>query len=193
MALSMIPTSFVPRATPVASAPRHIEGGGSGALGAIAYGILGIVFVLALGVFFYNRILIQQKDANDAALAKAESGIDAATVEGFVRLRDRLDSSQSLMKGHTAFSNFFVALEKLLPANVRFTALHLSFDATGAATLQGSGTAKSFNTLAAASSAFATDNRIKDVIFSGITINRDSSVSFTVAANLDPSIVTYTP
>jgi Tfp pilus assembly protein PilN len=55
--------------------------------------------------------------------------------------------------------------------------------------IEGTGTAKSFNALAAASTALASDGRIKDVIFSAITVNKDATVSFSVSATLDPKIV----
>jgi hypothetical protein len=50
------------------------------------------------------------------------------------------------------------------------------------------GTARSFNTLAAQSSAFATDKRIKRAIFSGITA-KAGAVSFNLEAQLDPGLV----
>ena len=59
--------------------------------------------------------------------------------------------------------------------------------------MEGTGVAKSFNALAAASAAFAADGRIKDAIFSNININRDSSVSFALAATLDPKIIAFSP
>jgi len=163
------------------------------ALSLLAYALLGIAFVLALGVFFYGRILAADKIAKDAALAKAEGGIDLATVEGFVQLRNRLNYGETLLKNHASFSSFFSSLETLLPLSVRFNTLHLSFDPLGAAKLEGSGTAKNFNALAAASGAFAADGRIKDAIFSKISINRDNSVSFSLSATLDPKILLFAP
>lgn len=189
--LPTIPTSFVPHA---ASAERRAVGTDVGsAFSIVAYSLLGIVFLVALGVFFYGRILASNKSAKDAALARAEAAIDPVTVEGFVQLRDRLNSSQTLLANHIAFSGFLSALETLLPSTVRFTSLHVALDASGTTKVDGSGIAKSFNALSAASSAFAADGRIKDVIFSKITVNRDSSVSFGFAAVLDPKLTVYTP
>ena len=99
----------------------------------------------------------------------------------------------TLLAGHVAFSGFFALVETILPTTVRFTAIHLSLDDTGGASLDGSGVAKSFNALAAASAAFATDGRIKDAIFSSIAINKDNSVSFSISASLDPKLVAFSP
>ena len=185
-----IPTSFVPHQNAV---PRRFSSGFTSAFGFFSYAVLGIVFLLALGILFYGRILAADKSSTDKELLAAEKAIDAKTIENFVRLRNRLTSSETLLGGHVAFSTFFSSLEKILPATVRFTTLRLSLDAAGASKMEGTGVAKSFNALAAASAAFAADGRIKDAIFSNININRDSSVSFALAATLDPKIIAFSP
>lgn len=186
-----IPTSFVPHAM---SAPaRRFRSDFTGTFGYFAYGVLGIVFMLALGIFFYNRLLVSNEASKRAEVVAAQGKIDPATVEAFVRLRDRLNSGTTLLEQHTAFSGFFSVIERILPASVRFATLHISLDGTGAAKIEGSGVAKSFNVLAAASNAFATDGRIKDAIFSNISVNRDGSVSFALSAMLDPKLIAFTP
>lgn len=162
-------------------------------LGLLAYLVLGLVFLAAIGVFFYGRILSGTILSREAALAKAQAAIDPATVLGFVQLRDRLNSGQSLLANHIAPSGFFTALQSILPATVRFTALHLTIDSTGAARVDGTGVSKTFNALSAASSAFANDGRIKNVIFSKMTINKDSSISFGFSATLDPKLIAFSP
>ncbi len=157
------------------------------------YAILGIVFVLALGVFFYGRILSSSHSEKEAELAQAQAAIDPATIEGFVKLRDRLNLSASLLSKHVAFSNFFAALETLLPTTVRFSSLNVSVEPSGATKVEGSGVAKSFNALAAVSTAFAADGRIKDAIFSKIVVNKDSSITFGFSATLDPKLIAFSP
>lgn len=185
-----IPTSFVPHAASV-SAPRF-RSDLTGAFGFFAYAVLGIAFVLALGVFFYGRILTSSAASKDAALKSAEANIDPATVLNFVRLRDRLTASGLLLGGHIAFSEFFSVIERLLPASTRFTSLHLLRNDAGIAKVEGAGIAGSFNTLAATSNAFASDGRIKDAIFSNISVNNNGSVSFAFSATLDPKLVLFT-
>jgi len=185
-----IPTSFVPHAA--SSSARRFRTDFTGAYGFFAYAIFAIVFALALGVFFYGRILASSKAAKDAALASAQANIDPATVENFVRLHNRLNSGGSLLAGHTAFSGLFSALESLLPVSVRFTSLHLSRSDTGVSKIEGAGVARNFNALAAASNAFSVDERIKDAIFSNISVNDDGSVSFALSATLDPKLIAFT-
>ena len=185
-----IPTSFVPHAAPAA---RRFSGDFIGAFGFVGYGILGLAVVLALGVFFYGRILASEQVAKDTALAKSEAAIDPSTVEGFVRLRDRLTQSETLLNNHLALSGFFGALSTLMPATTRFTTLHLTVDAEGMVDLQGAGVAQSFNALAALSDAFAADGRIKNAIFSDITVNDSSSSPSRFTATLDPKLVAFVP
>lgn len=56
-----------------------------------------------------------------------------------------------------------------------------------------SGTARTFNALAAQSSVFAGEKRIKRAIFSDIRINDNKSVSFSLEADLDPKLLTLVP
>lgn len=187
-----IPTSFVPHTASGASRRSSVTS--ITAFTIISYAIFGIVFVLALGVFLYGRILASSKANKDSALAEAQASINPAVVESFVRLRNRLSSGETLLNNHTAFSGFFSAFGSLLPTTVRFTSVHLSLDEKGKANFDGAGVSKSFNALAAASTAFAKDGRIKSAIFSNIVVNaKDSSVSFSFSATLDPKLVVYVP
>lgn len=187
-----IPTAFVPHDSSL-SERRLLRTDLGGLFDILSYVILLIVFVLALGVFVYGRVLTERQAVKDKALIVAEENIDSETIKEFVQLRDRLDSSKKLLKNHVVFSAFFTALGGILPVNVRFSSLSISVDETNTAKIQGVGVAKSFNTLAFASTAFATDKRIKDVIFSDIAINKDNSVSFSMQALLDPKLITYAP
>ena len=185
-----IPTSFVPHLNAI---PQKFRADFTGAFGFFAYAVFGVVFLLALGVFFYGRILSADKASKDKALLAAEAAINAKTVENFVRLRDRLTSSDALLKEHVIFSSFFSSLEKIIPTSVRFTALNLSFDTAGVLKMDGGGVAKNFNALAVASTAFAADGRIKDAIFSNIKINKDNSVSFSLVATPDRAMTAFSP
>lgn len=187
--LPNIPTSFVPRTATVER--RRVSTDLGGVFAIIAYAVLGIVFILAAGVFLYGRYLEGNKLAKDAALDKASSSIDQGTIKGFVQLRDRLNTSKTLLANHVALSGFFTALETILPATVRFTSLHIAVDAGGTTKVEGTGVSKSFNALSVASGAFAADGRIKDVIFSKMSINKDSTVSFGFSATLDPKLTAF--
>lgn len=185
-----IPTSFVPHSS--SAVARRFRTPAGGIFSALAYGLLGIAALLAIGVFLYGRILAGEQAAEDAALAKAQSAIDPATVASFARLRDRLVSGEKLLDSHAAPSNFLALLSTIMPANVRFSVLNLRLDDTGAMQLDGTGMAKNFNALAAASGAFAAAGRIKNAIFSHIIVSsRDNTVSFSLSATIDQKLLAF--
>ncbi len=188
-----IPTSFVPYSA--SAQTRQFRTDYSGAFKFLVFGVLGLAVVLALGVFVYGRVLSAKKTSTDAKLVEAREKIRATDIENFVRLRNRLVSSQTLLNNHSAISGFFSALEKLVPATARFSTLHIAVDnVTGTTKLTASGVAKNFNVLAAVSGAFSDDGRIKDAIFSNIVVNqKNNSVSFALSATLDPKLVAFTP
>ena len=185
-----IPTSFVPH--PGSKMPESPRTRFTNAFGVFSYGIVVLAVVLAIAVFLYGLFLNSRKEAKDQELAAAQSAIDPATVENFVRLKNRLNLSRSLLEGHAAFSEFFRAFEAMLPASVRFSSLHVSAEENDVV-LEGVGTAKSFNALAATSNAFGSDGRIKDAIFSNISVNKDNTVSFSLSAKLSPKIFEFSP
>ncbi|MFZ2501002.1 MAG: hypothetical protein WAW90_03430 [Minisyncoccia bacterium] len=189
--LPTIPTSFVPRSA--STDRRHLHTEFADVISFLAYILLVLSFALALGVFLYGRILDASKASKEASLAKAETSVDATTVESFVKLRDQLSSGQKLLANHVSLSGFFVTLEKLLPSTVRFSSLHVLVDDSGVARVTGTGVAQNFNALAAASGNFASDGRFKDAIFSKMNVNKDKTVSFGFSTTLDQSIVAFYP
>jgi len=186
-----IPTSFVPH--PLGGAPRRAGSDLTGVFGAVIYVILGIVIALAVGVFFYGRILASTEEEKRAKLAEIEGSVDSVTIENFVRLHDRLASGQGLLSKHGAFSNFFAVLERIIPSTVRFSTLHVLLNEKGGgARLEASGVARNFNALAAVSSALAADGRIRDAIFSGISVSQNNgSVTFSLTATIDQKLIEF--
>jgi hypothetical protein len=182
-----IPTSFVPR--PSAS-PRAVRGasGISGAFFFLSAAIFALALAGAAGVFLYGRYLTSTAASKDAQLKSAQAQIDQTTVANFIELQQQLTQGEELLGGHVALSQFLDALGLLTIANVRFSQLTATVNDDHTATVGLSGTAASFNALAAQSAALATDSRIKDAVFSGISITKNG-VGFTLSATLDPSLV----
>lgn len=151
--------------------------------------IAGLTAAIAVGTFGYDRYLQHQLAGKQAKLSVAQQNVDQNTIEEFVRLRDRLANGENLLSNHVMLSQFFDTLEGLTLQNVRFSNLRLSVAGDHTARLQMTGTAKSFNALAAQSNAFAAEKRIKRAIFSNITLNDAKLVGFTLTADIDPKLV----
>lgn len=154
----------------------------------VSFVIAGIVILMAVGVFAYEKFLQSEADKKAADLQTAQQNVNQETVAGFLRLKDRLTSAQTILDNHVELSQFFTLLEGLTLNTVRFTALTVTVNSDRGAEIKMSGTAKDFNALAAQSASFATDKRIKQAIFSGITSDKNG-VTFSVVAKLDPKLV----
>ena len=61
----------------------------------------------------------------------------------------------------------------------------------GSASLTVTGSADSFSSVALQSDQFGATKLLKDVIFSGISVNESGKVGFTVTATIDPSLLLY--
>lgn len=163
-----------------------------GAFAFFGYGLLVLMLVASAGVFSYEHLLSSQKATKDAELAKKEAAIDPKTADGFVRLRDRLQSGKTLIANHVAISRFFGDFDTLIPTGVRFTALELSPVVGASGKLTAAGSARTFNQLAVLSSNFAADGNIRDAIFSDLTVDSQSgAVTFSLTASVDAALTAF--
>ncbi len=189
MALSPgIPTSFVPRQPVQPSANRQMRGGSNIFL-IFSLVVLGIVVAMAVGVFVYSKYLTNSLQTKSDQLATAQKQVDQNTIEDFVRLRDRLNNGSDLLTNHVMLSQFLDTLERLTLANVRFNSMKLVVAGDHTAKIDITGSAKTFNALAAQSNAFAGEKLIKRAIFSAITLSDSKLVTFRLTADIDPRLV----
>lgn len=152
--------------------------------------LLGVGTLACAGVFGYELYLKGARDAKQEELAAAQRAVDIDTVEGFIRLRDRLSATESILNQHVELSEFFGVLESRTLQTVRFSNLQISVNGDRSAEVEMEGVARSFNALAAQSASIAAEKRIKRAIFSDITVNDNGTVGFALSATLDPRIIT---
>ncbi|MEK9161038.1 MAG: hypothetical protein AAB440_03335 [Patescibacteria group bacterium] len=189
MALSpTIPTSFVPKQPVRPTAPRSRASGANLFL-VISFFLLGAAVVGSVLVFAYQQYLKSVITEKETQLQTAEEEINFATVEEYIRVRDRFTAAQELLDEHVTLSQFLSVLEKSTLANVRFSTFTFILSDEGVPTIEMNGIARNFNALAAQSNAFGADTRIKSAIFSDITVNANNSVSFHVSAQLSPALL----
>ncbi len=154
--------------------------------------IVGAAVVMAGGIFAYDKYLGTVREKKASELKAAEDSISRTTVEEFIRLRNRFSSAETLLDQHVALSQFFTTLEGITVQNVNFDSLTVNVVNDRTATIHMTGSAKSFNALAAESSAFAAEKRIRRAIFSGISATDKGTVKFSLQAELDPRLVIST-
>ena len=173
---------------PVRTSPTPARSGGNVFL-VIASLALGLALLGSIGVFAYERYLSGVRDARALEVAQAEEQINPASVEDFIRTRDRFIEAGRILDNHVAVSQFFDLLESLTLQSVRFDNLAFTLADDRSAEIRISGVARTFNSLAAQSSAFASEKRVKSAIFSGITVNPNRTVAFELEADLDPRLL----
>lgn len=156
----------------------------------IAAVIAGISILAAVGIFAYELYLKNARDQKSAALLEAQRAVDLDTVEGFIRLKNRLSTVEVLLNQHIALSEFFNTLESKTLQTVRFSGLTVEVNDDRSAEIQMEGVARTFNALAAQSSAIAAEKRIKRAIFSDISVNENGTVGFTLTASVDARLIT---
>lgn len=189
MALSpSIPTSFVPK-QPVSPGVKRTSG--TNILLLVSIVILGVAIAASVCVFIYDQYLISTEKAKAAQLIQAQQNVSLSKVQDFVRLRNRLLASKTILNNHIELSKFFTLLGNITSQNVTFTGLQIQVADDHSAKIELKGVAKTFNTLAVESTAFAQQPDIKSAIFSGITINK-GTVNFTVDATLAPELIVGT-
>ena len=149
-----------------------------------------ISLLLAAAVFGYELYLKNARDQKSVALSEAQKAVNLDTVEEFIRLKNRLSTVETLLNQHVGLSEFFDTLEARTLQTVRFSGLTIVVEDDRSAEISMDGVARSFNALAAQSSAIAAEKRIKRAIFSDISVNTNGTVGFTLTATLDPRLIT---
>jgi hypothetical protein len=185
-----IPTSFVPK-QPVT--PGRKRSSGTNFLLLVSFIIIAVTVISAGSIFAYQQYLQGVENTKGSELVQAQNSVSQSTVDQFVTLRNRLTAADTVLNQHVALSQFFNVLDSLTLQNVSFSALSIAVADDRTATINLMGSAKDFNSLAAESTAFASNPHIKSAIFSNIMVAADTGyVTFTITATLDPALVTET-
>ncbi len=167
--------------------PRHSESSGNMFM-VLSLIALGIAVVLSGAVFAYAHYLEGVSVAKGEQIQQEQQSVSPDTVQGFLRLSNRLKAASTVLNNHVTISRFLDVIEALTLKDVRFASLSVTTAPDGTADVKMTGNAKTFNALAAQSAAFAEDPRIKQAIFSGISADEQGVVGFSVSAKLDAKL-----
>ena len=192
-------TSFIPK-KPVTMTGQTRSGGMS-----IFLLISIIIFLVSLGlggyVFLRKNILIQKISSDQATIETNKSGLvsDSITVESLVKLNSRINVAKVLLAKHVSISPIFNFLQTATLKSVRFK--NFSFNSAGKNTdgtnkisVQMSGIAKDWETVASQADEFGKidyNKIITEPKISNLGLNIDGSVSFLFSAYVSPSFIVY--
>ena len=180
--------SFIPKQSLAAAAGR---GGGMGLFFLMAIIIFTLSIVSAGAAFGYKQILNNTIADKDASLRKAEGAFNPGTIQDLLRLDNRLTQARVLLQKHVAPSAILYFLSTITLERVQLNSFEMGLNNNGSASLSVSGSADSFSSVALQSDQFGATKLLKDVIFSGISVNETGKVGFTVNATVDPSLLLY--
>ena len=185
-----VSTSFIPK-KPLVEA-RSARGGSYGLIFLVSLLIFITSIVAAGGAFLYDRYLTLALDAKKASLAKYEQAYDLATIQTLVRYDSRINEARKILENHLAPSAIFTFLSEQTLEKVQFTDFSYVIDrAQKTVNIELSGTADSFATVALQSDQFGKSKSLRDIIFSGVTIENGGKITFIVNARVDPALILY--
>ena len=184
-----VQTSFIPKKSLDISASR--SGGSIGLLFLIGLFIFIASLVAAAGSFAYTKYLNNAIASKSASLALAEGAYDPGAIQDLLRMDNRLNQSKTLLSSHVAVSGIFALLATQTLEQVSFSNFDYSLDPDGTAKITMQGTADSFSTVALQSDQLSGNKLLKNVVFSGITVDTTGTVGFSVSADIDPSVISY--
>lgn len=179
--------SFIPKQS-LAAANR---GSSFGLVFLIALLIFVMSIVAAGAAFGYTRLLEGQLARKDTQLTLAEGAFNAGTIQSLVRMDSRLVQAKTLLQKHVAPSALFSFLSTIVLERVQFRSLDFTLGQDGGATITLTGAADSFSTVALQSDQFGASKVLRDVIFSGISVNENGRVTFTVNATVLPELLLF--
>ena len=183
-----VSTSFIPKEALTAERART---GGVGLLFLITMLLFVLSLIAAGGVFAYTQILEKKLEDQKVSLNTQKGAFDPVTIQDLLRLDSRIEQAKLLLNKHVAPSAVFGFLSQNTLVNVQLTGFDYTLNADGTATMQLEGTADSFSTIALQSDALGKSLFLKDVIFSGITVQSNNRISFTVRAIATPTLLSY--
>ncbi len=156
--------------------------------------ISAIIFVITLvatgSVYFYRSLLVKRIDNMSVSLEKAKAAFEPALILELKRLNSRIDASSSITAKHMAPSEVFALLEELTLKSVRFKKFGYS-TASEKITVNMSGEAKNYSSIALQSSVLGKSPYVKNPIFSNLNLDSKGNVNFDLTADVDPSLVSY--
>lgn len=184
-------TTFIPKrpVTPAAAAPVRM----SRPMGILTLiGFLLVFFVLAMagGLWVYRSSLQKQVTDAQAILADTQKFFEPTVLNELKTVSRRITVGKVLLANHAAVSPFFSLLSDSTLPQVRFSRLDLAMDGEKPTILL-SGEAEGYRVIAQQSRVFGQYSSIRDHLFSNFVLTPKGRVSFDLAVNPDPRLLTF--
>jgi hypothetical protein len=182
-------TSFIPKR--VVETPTKGEVSGAGITFVVGLGVLIVSLLLAGGVFGYGQYLKGSIENKKNQLQLQKDAFQPELIRAMARLSDKMKIGQQLLKDHIAASEIFALLQQDTLQTVRFSSFAFSHTQDGSVKISLQGQGLSFTSVALQADAFSQERFLKDTLFSGFALDPVGNISFSVAATVDPAVVSY--
>lgn len=184
-------TTFIPKrpVTPAATAPVRMSRP-MGILTLIGFLLVLVVLVMAGGLWIYRGSLQKQVAEAQAILADTQKFFEPTVLNELKTVSRRIAVGKTLLANHAAVSPFLSLLSDSTLPQVRFSRLDLSMDGERPTILL-SGEAEGYRVIAQQSRVFGQYGSIRDHLFSNFVLTPKGRVSFDLAVNPDPRLLTF--
>lgn len=154
-----------------------------------AVGLLVFSLVFFCGISLYGAQLYVKKDISKLekqAISMAQI-FDQSEIESLVMLDKKVLHVDSILSKHISITAVFDFLEQTTARNVVISRMSFSDSPTAGLTLEVSGEAQSYNTLANQAKSYSNSKTVKSAVFSAVTPNTEGGINFdaAVAVNID--------
>ncbi len=144
-------------------------------------------------VYLYKATLTKQVADLSASLVRARQAFEPSLVEILQTLDKRLSASKEILANHVTVSPILKSLEELTLKSVRFSKFAYEIGEDGkTVTVEMSGQARSYTSIALQSDMFGRNKYIQDVVFSNLQLDPQGNVGFNLSFNVDPAFLNFT-
>lgn len=179
-------SSATPQSVPLGGMPLSGRSGGQGTMGIIQialYIIFGIMLLLTLALFSYQRYLISRIEAQKQVLDEADTSLGALNLEGMRSLSNRMRAINQVLNEHVSVSTAFLILEDSIERPITYTKFSLAKNATGKGyDLQLAAIAPSYKAITQQLDTLKSDTYSKDYIptvsYDSLAVDGEGNVTF---------------
>ena len=189
-------TTFIPKKpvteAPVTSSARVPVGRPAGILSTLGVLIFIISGVLAGGVYIYHKTATDKTETLLAQIQVIEQRLESESIQTFALLDKRIKNAETLLRQHTIMYPIYRSIEETALPQVRYTKMDTSINSeTGMITVNLSGEADSYRSIALQSQALGSGQLFKNILFSNFVVTPLGQVTFDTSFSVNRSDLLY--
>lgn len=160
------------------------------------FGFIGMVvflcgMILAVGTFLYKGYNVRALESKKAELRALKNSFSEDDIMALRKLDHRINAARKLLDAHLAPSVVFDALELRTQKDAMFSDFSYEKRESGSVEITLEGTALRFNTVALQSQQLADAEVFARTVFSGLSIDEEGRVGFTVTGEGNTAALAY--